>query len=256
MKKMTIQEIEQQLFVYAGKEKDTLIQTLRMDERKGVQKILDRWERLQEKQQFLHEKFVEMTSFEENLRQQGFRFIAGIDEAGRGPLAGPVVAAAVILPEDFYLPGIDDSKKLTEHKREEYFDRIKMDAIAVGVGIIDAPEIDRINILEAAKKAMLAAVIQLDPNPDYLLIDAVKLGTPYPSESLIKGDARSITIAAASIIAKVTRDRLMKEISHKHPEYGFSSNMGYGTAEHLDALKQHGVTPFHRKTFAPVKEYV
>jgi len=253
---MTIQEIEQQLFVYAGKEKDTLIQTLRMDERKGVQKILDRWERLQEKQQFLHEKFVEMTSFEENLRQQGFRFIAGIDEAGRGPLAGPVVAAAVILPEDFYLPGIDDSKKLTEHKREEYFDRIKMDAIAVGVGIIDAPEIDRINILEAAKKAMLAAVIQLDPNPDYLLIDAVKLGTPYPSESLIKGDARSITIAAASIIAKVTRDRLMKEISHKHPEYGFSSNMGYGTAEHLDALKQHGVTPFHRKTFAPVKEYV
>jgi len=256
MKKMTIQEIEQQLFVYAGKEKDTLIQTLRMDERKGVQKILDSWERLQEKQQFLHEKFVEMTSFEENLRQQGFQFIAGIDEAGRGPLAGPVVAAAVILPEDFYLPGIDDSKKLTEHKREEYFDRIKMDAIAVGVGIIDAPEIDRINILEAAKKAMLAAVIQLDPNPDYLLIDAVKLGTPYPSESLIKGDARSITIAAASIIAKVTRDRLMKEISHKHPEYGFSSNMGYGTAEHLDALKQHGVTPFHRKTFAPVKEYV
>jgi len=253
---MTIQEIEQHLFVDAGKEKDTLIQTLRMDERKGVQKILDRWERLQEKQQFLHEKFVEMTSFEENLRQQGFQFIAGIDEAGRGPLAGPVVAAAVILPEDFYLPGIDDSKKLTEHKREEYFDRIKMDAIAVGVGIIDAPEIDRINILEAAKKAMLAAVIQLDPNPDYLLIDAVKLGTPYPSESLIKGDARSITIAAASIIAKVTRDRLMKEISHKHPEYGFSSNMGYGTAEHLDALKQHGVTPFHRKTFAPVKEYV
>lgn len=179
-----------------------------------------------------------------------------ISEIRRGPLAGPVVAAAVILPEDFYLPGIDDSKKLTEHKREEYFDRIKMDAIAVGVGIIDAPEIDRINILEAAKKAMLAAVIQLDPNPDYLLIDAVKLGTPYPSESLIKGDARSITIAAASIIAKVTRDRLMKEISHKHPEYGFSSNMGYGTAEHLDALKQHGVTPFHRKTFAPVKEYV
>ncbi len=256
MKKMTIQEIEQNLFGDGVEEKASLVQRLRMDERKGVQKILDKWERLQEKQQLLHKKFLEMTLFEEELRQQGFRYIAGIDEAGRGPLAGPVVAGAVILPEDFYLPGIDDSKKLSEQKREEYFDRIKMDAIAVGVGIIDAAEIDRINILEAAKKAMLAAVIQLEPNPDYLLIDAVKLETPYPSESFIKGDARSITIAAASIIAKVTRDRLMKEISRKHPEYGFSSNMGYGTTEHLEALKQHGITSYHRKTFAPVKDYV
>jgi ribonuclease HII len=255
MKKMTIQEIEQQLFEH-GENNEKLVQTLRQDERKGVQRILDKWERLQEKEQLLHKKFLEMTSFEENLRQQGFQFIAGIDEAGRGPLAGPVVAAAVILPKDFNLLGIDDSKKLTEQKREDYFKQIKMEAISVGVGIIEAAEIDRINILEAAKKAMLEAVTQLVPNPDYLLIDAVKLETPFPSESLIKGDARSITIAAASIIAKVTRDRMMREMSSKYPEYGFSSNMGYGTAEHLEAIKQHGVTPYHRKSFAPVKDYI
>lgn len=254
MKKMTIQEIEQQLLV-ESEDKKKLVQTLRLDERKGVQRILDKWERLQEKEQLLHKKFLEMTSFEEDLRQQGFQFIAGIDEAGRGPLAGPVVAAAVILPKDFYLPGIDDSKKLTEQKREDYYERIKMEAISVGVGIIDAAEIDRINILEAAKKAMLEAVTQLAPKPDYLLVDAVKLETPYPSDSLIKGDARSITIASASIIAKVTRDRMMKEISRKYPDYGFSSNMGYGTAAHLEAIKRYGVTPYHRKTFAPVKDY-
>lgn len=254
MKKMTIQEIEQQLLV-ESEDKKKLVQTLRLDERKGVQRILDKWERLQEKEQLLHKKFLEMTSFEEDLRQQGFQFIAGIDEAGRGPLAGPVVAAAVILPKDFYLPGIDDSKKLTEQKREDYYERIKMEAISVGVGIIDAAEIDRINILEAAKKAMLEAVTQLAPKPDYLLVDAVKLETPYPSDSLIKGDARSITIASASIIAKVTRDRMMKEISRKYPDYGFSSNMGYGTAAHLEAIKRYGVTPYHRKSFAPVKDY-
>ncbi|MGM0902018.1 MAG: ribonuclease HII [Bacillota bacterium] len=255
MKKLTIQEIEQQLLV-TGEDIKELVQTLRQDERKGVQRILDKWERLQEKEQVLHKKFLEMTSFEEDLRHQGFQFIAGIDEAGRGPLAGPVVAAAVILPKDFYLPGIDDSKKLTEQKREDYYERIKMEAISVGVGIIDAAEIDRINILEAAKKAMLEAVTQLAPKPDYLLVDAVKLETPYPSESLIKGDARSITIAAASIIAKVTRDRMMKEISRKYPDYGFSSNMGYGTAAHLEAIKRYGVTPYHRKSFAPVKDYI
>jgi ribonuclease HII len=255
MKKMTIQEIEQQLFGH-GEDSQKLVQTLRKDERKGVQRILDKWERLREKEQFLHKKFLEMTSFEEALRHQGFQYIAGIDEAGRGPLAGPVVAAAVILPKDFYLPGIDDSKKLTEQKREDYFERIKMEAISFGVGIIGAAEIDTINILEAAKKAMLEAVTLLAPNPDYLLIDAVKLETPYPSESLIKGDARSITIAAASIIAKVTRDRMMKEISREYPEYGFSSNMGYGTAEHLEAIKRYGVTPYHRKSFAPVKDYI
>lgn len=252
---MTIEEINQTL-VNQVEADEEFIQTLKKDERKGVQRILERWEKQQEKEQQLHKKYMEMTSFERSLRTQGFQYIAGIDEAGRGPLAGPVVAAAVILPEAFYLPGIDDSKKLNEQKRDEYFEKISNEALAVGVGIIDAVEIDRINILEAAKKAMLSAIIQLRPNPDYLLIDAVKLDVPYPFEALIKGDARSATIAAASIIAKVTRDRMMIEIDREYPQYGFASNMGYGTAEHLEALKCHGATPYHRKTFAPVKQYL
>lgn len=254
MEKMTIGEIEQKLLIERSHD-DAFIQFLKKDERKGVQKILVKWEKLCAKEELLQKKFVEMTSFERDIRKQGFQLIAGIDEAGRGPLAGPVVAAAVILPEEFYLPGIDDSKKLSEQSREEYFAYIQSEAIAVGVGIIDAQEIDSINILEAAKKAMLNAVSQLTVSPDYLLVDAVKLETPYPAEALIKGDARSVTIAAASIIAKVTRDRLMKEIDKEYPHYGFASNMGYGTAAHLDALRTYGVTPYHRRSFSPVKEY-
>jgi len=254
MEKMTIGEIEQKLLIERSRD-DAFIQLLKKDERKGVQKVLAKWEKLCAKEELLQKKFVEMTSFEREIRKQGFQLIAGIDEAGRGPLAGPVVAAAVILPEEFYLPGIDDSKKLSEQSREEYFAYIQSEAIAVGVGIIDAQEIDSINILEAAKKAMLNAVSELTVSPDYLLVDAVKLETPYPAEALIKGDARSVTIAAASIIAKVTRDRLMKEIDKEYPHYGFASNMGYGTAVHLDALRNYGVTPYHRKSFSPVKEY-
>lgn len=254
MEKMTIGEIEQKLLIERSRD-DAFIQFLKKDERKGVQKVLAKWEKLCAKEELLQKKFVEMTSFEREIRKQGFQLIAGIDEAGRGPLAGPVVAAAVILPEEFYLPGIDDSKKLSEQSREEYFAYIQSEAIAVGVGIIDAQEIDSINILEAAKKAMLNAVSELTVSPDYLLVDAVKLETPYPAEALIKGDARSVTIAAASIIAKVTRDRLMKEIDKEYPHYGFASNMGYGTAVHLDALRNYGVTPYHRKSFSPVKEY-
>jgi ribonuclease HII len=252
MRKMTINEIELKLFDNNVPD-ETFIQVLEKDERKGVQRLLNKWTKQQEKEQLLHKKYYEMTSFERHLRAQGFRYITGVDEAGRGPLAGPVVAGAVILPENFYLPGIDDSKKLNEQRREDYFEIIKSEALAVGVGIINASEIDTINILEASKKAMLDAILQLRIQPDYLLIDAVKLETPYPAESLIKGDARSVTIAAASIIAKVTRDRLMRKISNEYPEYRFASNMGYGTSEHLDALTQYGVTPYHRKSFAPVK---
>ncbi|WP_226675439.1 ribonuclease HII [Mesobacillus jeotgali] len=255
MEKYTIGEIEQQLF---GKEevKKEFLKGLRNDSRKGVQKLLLKWERQEEQKKQVHEQFVNMTSFERKYRSEGFEYIAGIDEAGRGPLAGPVVAGAVILPENFYLPGLNDSKKLTESKRDEYFEVIMSEALAVGVGLINAAEIDEINILQASKKAMLSAVNQLGITPDFLLIDAVKLDTPYPFEALIKGDSRSISIAAASIIAKVTRDRLMKELSIEFPQYGFGANMGYGTAEHLRAIKEHGVTDHHRKTFAPVREYI
>jgi ribonuclease HII len=255
MEKYTIGEIEQQLF---GKEKvnKKFLKALKTDSRKGVQKLVLKWERQEQQKKQVHEQFVNMTSFERKYRSEGFQNIAGIDEAGRGPLAGPVVAGAVILPENFYLPGLNDSKKLTETKRDEYFEVIMAEALAVGVGIISAAEIDEINILQASKKAMLSAVNQLKFIPDFLLIDAVKLDTPYPYEALIKGDSRSISIAAASIIAKVTRDRLMKELSLEFPQYGFGANMGYGTAEHLKAIKEHGVTNHHRKTFAPVRECI
>jgi ribonuclease HII len=255
MEKYTIGAIEQQLF---GKEEvnKEFLRDLKKDSRKGVQKLVLKWERQEEQKKQVHEQFVNMTSFERKYRSEGFEYIAGIDEAGRGPLAGPVVAGAVILPENFYLPGLNDSKKLTESKRDEYFEVIMSEALAVGVGLISAAEIDEINILQASKKAMLSAVNQLRIKPDFLLIDAVKLDTPYPFEALIKGDSRSISIAAASIIAKVTRDRLMRELSIEYPHYGFGANMGYGTAEHLRAIKEHGVTSHHRKTFAPVREYI
>lgn len=255
MKTWTIGEIEQQLFGKDYVEDDYLV-ALKQDERKGVQRMLVKWEKQERIKKELHEQFISMTSFEQKYRAEGYQSIAGIDEAGRGPLAGPVVAGAVILPENFYLPGLNDSKKIPESKREEYFEVINSQALAVGIGIISATEIDEINILQATKKAMLIAVDQLGVSPDFLLVDAVKLDTPYPSEALIKGDARSISIAAASIIAKVTRDRLMKELSLDYPLYGFHANMGYGTAEHMKAIREHGVTPFHRKTFAPVRECV
>jgi ribonuclease HII len=251
MNKVPIAKIQQMLFSEEADE--TLIDSLKKDERAGVRRLLEKWQKQQQKEQELLEKFTKMTLFERKLRSQGFKYIAGIDEVGRGPLAGPVVAAAVILPEDFYLPGVDDSKKLNEQKREEYFAKIQEEAIAIGVGVIEAAEIDAINILEASKKAMLQAVVEMPSTPDYLLIDAVSLETPYPSESLIKGDARSISIAAASIVAKVTRDSMMRKLDKVYPHYGFATNMGYGTAAHLAALKQYGAAPIHRTSFAPIR---
>lgn len=255
MKNLTIGQIEERL-KSLQEEDQHFIKELQADERKGVQQLLLKWQKQREQEKLLREKFIEMSQYERKLRQKGYQHIAGIDEVGRGPLAGPVVAAAVILPENFYLPGIDDSKKLTEQKREAYYELIISQAISYSVGSISPEEIDQINIYEATKKAMLASVAGLTTKPDFLLIDAMKLETPYPSEAIIKGDAKSISIAAASIIAKVTRDRLMKEIGQNYPEYGFESNMGYGTKEHLEAIETKGITPHHRKTFAPIKDYI
>ncbi len=251
MKKESISLIEKRLF--SGEADESYLKELESDSRKGVRLLLERWERKQRAEKSMREKFRVMTEFESRLRNEGFRQIAGIDEAGRGPLAGPVVAASVILPEGFYLPGLDDSKKLSSKKRAAYFEAIMEGADAVGIGVIHAEEIDRINILQAAKKAMLHAVVNMVQTPDYLLVDAVKLDTPYPSEALIKGDARSISIAAASIIAKETRDRMMEELHQAYPQYGFSANMGYGTAAHIEALRTYGPSPCHRLTFEPVK---
>ena len=185
----------------------------------------------------------------------GYRRIAGIDEAGRGPLAGPVVAAAVILPTRCRLVGINDSKQLSAKDREQVYTAILEQAVGVGVGSADVAEIDQLNILEATRLAMRRAVEQLVPLPDYVLIDAVVLpGFKVPTRPIIKGDSLSVSIAAASIIAKVTRDRLMARYHEIFPEYGFLSHKGYGTAEHLERLARHGPCAIHRRTFAPVQE--
>ncbi|AJD90980.1 ribonuclease H [Jeotgalibacillus malaysiensis] len=232
-----------------------LIQALKKDERKGVQRLLKSHESKMLKEKELLKQFNDMQAFERSAFAAGYQLIAGTDEAGRGPLAGPVVAAAVILPEGFYLPGLNDSKKLSEKKRESFFMKI-MDQANVGVGIIEAEEIDRINILNASKKAMIEAIEQLNPEPDYILADAVTLDIKTAQESIIKGDAKSVSIAAASVIAKVTRDRLMKEAAEKYPGYGLEKNAGYGTKEHIGAIKRLGLTDEHRRSFEPIKSMI
>lgn len=195
----------------------------------------------------------DMLFFEKRAARRGFRFIAGIDEAGRGPLAGPVVAAAVILPPDADLPGVTDSKQLTATRRERHFEEICSCALAVGVGCIDSVEIDRINILKATFAAMIQAVENLDSPPDCLLIDGpYRLPVGIPHEGIPKGDRLSLSIAAASIVAKVRRDRMMLEYHELYPQYGFDSHKGYGSARHLEALRRYGPCPIHRVSFRGV----
>ncbi|MEK7305250.1 MAG: ribonuclease HII [Nitrospirota bacterium] len=191
--------------------------------------------------------------FEQEARRCGYRRIAGVDEAGRGPLAGPVVAAAVILHVRCRLIGVDDSKQLSVSERDRLYAEIMDRAVCVGVGSSTAEEIDRINILEATKLAMRRALAAISPPPDYVLIDAVSLaGVAMPIRPIIKGDALSLSIAAASIVAKVTRDRLMAQFHEAYPQYNFLSHKGYGTEEHLARLAEYGPSPIHRRTFAPV----
>ena len=191
--------------------------------------------------------------FERSARASGFTCIAGLDEAGRGPLAGPVVAAAVALPEGLRIPGLTDSKQVPEQDRERLFDVIRMQAVCYGIGIVHERTIDDVNILQATIIAMEQALQALSPRPDYLLLDALTLPRiPLPQKPLIKGDCRSHSIAAASILAKVTRDRLMMELHEKFPQYNFRKHKGYGTAEHLALLRKHGPCDAHRKTFNPI----
>ena len=198
----------------------------------------------------LQEKYRNMSEYENEARSQGFVSVAGMDEAGRGPLAGPVVAAAVILDPENPVYGVDDSKKLSPKKRAALKAEIEAKAISVGVGIVDVETIDSINILEATKLAMKKAVEALDPPPQLLLIDAVRLkDLPIEQRSIIKGDALSVSIAAASIIAKETRDEMLKAYDELYPEYGFASHKGYGTKQHMDAIRELGPLPIHRKTF-------
>lgn len=203
----------------------------------------------------MNNKEKNMLSYEQKLYKKGIKLIAGTDEVGRGPLVGPVVAAAVILPENYFLEGIDDSKKLTEKKREKYFDIINKDAIAVGIGIVDAKTIDEINILEASRLAMKKAIESLKIKPEHILSDAMKLDNQdIPYTDIIHGDALSESIAAASIIAKVTRDRMMYDLDKEHPEYGFAKHKGYPTKLHLENLEKYGVLDNYRFSYKPVKK--
>ncbi len=192
-------------------------------------------------------------AFEEEIQAQGFRVIAGLDEAGRGPLAGPVVAAAVVLASTKKMAGIDDSKKLSPEQREKIFSLILQQAAAVGIGVVDAREIDRLNILRASLKAMEQAVQNLPLSPDFLLIDGIhSLTLPLAQRAIPKGDQRCQSIAAASIVAKVTRDRLMLAYHDEYPQYNFARHKGYGTREHLQAIRQYGCCPLHRQSFKPI----
>ncbi len=196
-------------------------------------------------------------AFERAACIQGFQIIAGVDEVGRGPLAGPVMAAAVILPKGLHIPGIDDSKKLSPLKREILFEVITAKALSIGIGIVKPEVIDNINILQATRLAMLNAVEQLDPQPDYLLIDGITtINSRITQKTVKKGDSLSLSIAAASIIAKVTRDRLMVEMDRLYPGYGFAAHKGYGSVLHMEAIRQLGPSPIHRLTFGGVKEHV
>ena len=218
------------------------------DERGGVQKLVETAKKRLEKYQAELERTENLKKYEKEYAQ--FAYIAGIDEVGRGPLAGPVVTCAVILPTDCDILYINDSKKLTAAKREELYDEIMEKAVAVGIGMVGPERIDEINILQATYEAMRQAISKLDPQPDVLLNDAVTIpGVSIKQVPIIKGDAKSISIGAASIVAKVTRDRMMEEYDHLFPEYGFASNKGYGSAEHIAAIKKYGPTPIHRRSF-------
>ncbi|MCT8139806.1 ribonuclease HII [Anaerobacillus sp. CMMVII] len=250
---MSIKEVENILKMNEEVSEDLLF-TIKSDDRKGVQKAFSKWLSQKEKQEQLETQFEEMLYYERKAWEQGLRYIAGIDEVGRGPLAGPVIAAAVILPEKFRLMGLTDSKKVSKKNREEFYEVIYSEAISIGIGVVPAEEIDRINIYEATKLAMLKALDELNIPPEHLLIDAMKLPTNYTQTSIIKGDSKSVSIAASSIIAKVTRDHYMEKLGQQYPQYGFENHMGYGTKEHLAAIDEFGLLSEHRKSFAPIRE--
>lgn len=244
----SIAEIKQELNQAGEQELPILFAQYEADSRSGVAALITRYKKQLEKLVTERARLEAMRCYEHQYEEQGL--VCGIDEAGRGPLAGPVVAAAVILPRDCEILYLNDSKQLTEKRRETLFDEIKEKAVAFGIGMASPERIDEINILQATYEAMRQAVSALDPQPQILLNDAVRIpGISLPQVPIIKGDAKSLSIAAASVLAKVTRDRLMREYDAILPEYGFASNKGYGSAAHIEALQTYGPTPIHRRSF-------
>lgn len=245
---MKPKEIEASLFT--GTPSEDFVAACETDARAGVQRLAKKYRR----ERVERERLEALFAYEYAAQKEGARYVAGVDEAGRGPLAGPVVVAAVILPFGLFLPGLNDSKKVSPKKREQLYDEIMEKAGAVRVSVVDAATIDRVNIYQATMNGMYEAILSLDPKPDKVLIDAMELAKlPMPSLSIIKGDAKSASIAAASIIAKVTRDRMMMEYDAEYPQYGFAQHKGYGTAQHIAALQKYGPCPIHRRSFEPVR---
>lgn len=248
----TIKEVKERLAMIDELD-HPLFEELILDGRAGVQAAISKRKRELQKQVDEDLRLEKMLAYEKELYTQGIQLIAGVDEVGRGPLAGPVVAAAVILPKACKIPGLNDSKKIPKSKHKEIYEAVLQNAIAIGIGIKDNQVIDQVNIYEATKLAMREAIGQLEPQPQHLLIDAMRLDLPISQTSIIKGDANSLSIAAASIVAKVTRDQMMEEFDREFPGYDFAQNAGYGTANHLAGLHKLGVTPIHRRSFEPVK---
>ena len=248
MDKRSISEIREEFKAAPVEELPVLMEHYGADERSGVQRLITQAQGRIEKLETEKRRIYELSAYERQYAQAAY--ICGIDEAGRGPLAGPVVAGAVILPKDCGILYINDSKKLSPARREELYEVIMEQAVAVGIGQIGPQRIDEINILQATYEAMRQAIGSLSVTPEILLNDAVTIpGVEIPQVPIIKGDAKSISIGAASIIAKVTRDRLMADYERQYPGYGFAENKGYGSAAHIEALKRLGPTPIHRRSF-------
>lgn len=244
----TIASIKKHLEETTFEKRPNIMKLYEADERRGVQKLLEKYKKEQERFRFELERTERMKEFEYKYKE--YAYICGIDEVGRGPLAGPVVAGAVILPKDENILYLNDSKQLSAKKREELYDVIMEKAVAVGIGVVPSATIDDVNILQATYEAMRIAIGKLSVKPDILLNDAVNIpGVDIKQVGIVKGDARSVSIAAASIIAKVTRDRMMEEYDKIYPEYKFASNKGYGSKDHIAALKEIGPCAIHRSTF-------
>ena len=250
-KKPSIAVLREQL-AHVQQADDPLLAALAADPRKGVASLLLQTNRRLTAQANAEAAFEQRLQLERACWAKGQSLVAGIDEVGRGPLAGPVVTCAIELPHDFHLLGVNDSKQLTAHERETLYPQILSACVGVGIGIASPKQIDHLNIYQATRVAMRDAVLALPQQPDALLIDAMQIDVPMPQQKLIKGDARSVSIGAASIVAKVYRDHLMSMYDRVYPGYNFAQNDGYGTAAHLAALDQLGVTPIHRRSCSPV----
>ena len=251
----TIKEVKEQLAILRDLD-DPRWASFEEDSRTGVQAAIRKRRKAILAELAEEERLETLLNYEKSLYARGIELIAGVDEVGRGPLAGPVVASAVILPKICKIKGLNDSKKIPKSKHEAIYNQVMKEAVAVGIGIKDNYVIDDVNIYEATKLAMIEAIEKLNPQPEHLLIDAMNLDLPIEQTSIIKGDANSLSIAAASIVAKVTRDKMMADYEQEFPGYAFAKNAGYGTKEHLSGIDKFGVTPIHRRSFEPIKSII